>query len=57
MAVSQGWRDIEAPTRHPNPDNNDIITYIDEASNCYKYEIEKLECPVDQTQINDLPIN
>ena len=43
--------------KYPNPDNNDIITYIDEASNCYKYEIEKLDCPVDQTQINDLPIN
>ena len=26
--------------KYPNPDNNDIITYIDEASNCYKYELK-----------------
>jgi len=45
----------EIIVKYPSPDNNNILTYIDEASNCYKYEIEKMDCPADK-QINDLPI-
>ena len=42
--------------KYPNPENTDIITYIDEASNCYKYDIEKLDCPADNKEINNLII-
>ena len=44
--------------KYPNPDDHDhdnVVTYIDEASNCYKYDIEKTSCP--SGKVKELPIN
>ena len=45
----------EVIIKYPNPDNNNVVTYIDEASNCYKYEMTKTDCPSEN--VKDLPIN
>lgn len=37
--------------KYPNPDNYKLITYIDKASNCFKYVPKKIKCPSDNTQI------
>jgi hypothetical protein len=42
--------------KYPNPDNANLTTYIDEASNCFKYKVDKVECPKDEKLIKELPI-
>lgn len=42
--------------KYPNPDNQHLVTYIDDASNCFKYKVDKVECPKDTNLIKELPI-
>ena len=42
--------------KYPNPDNNQLITYIDEASNCFKYNLDKVQCPKDANLIKEIPL-
>jgi len=42
--------------KYPTPYNADKIRYIDDAGVCYKYKVNKVECPQDPSEIKDLPI-
>lgn len=42
--------------KYPNPDNYKLITYIDKASNCFKYDISKVDCPKDRSLIKEFPL-
>jgi len=42
--------------KYPTPDNSSLLTYIDEASNCYKYKVERSSCPRDKSQIKEIPV-
>lgn len=37
--------------KYPTPFNAGKITYVDQNNVCYKYQIQKVKCPVDQSQI------
>lgn len=39
----------------PTPDNYDKIMYKDKANNCYKFEINELQCPSDSKLISTIP--
>ena len=32
--------------KYPSPDNEDVITYIDKANNCFKYKSSEVKCRV-----------
>jgi len=42
--------------KYPTPDNVGQIIYQDKAGVCYKYGLEKVECPEDQSQMTKQPI-
>ena len=49
---------ITAPTpeiviKYPTPFNAGKITYVDKNNVCYKYRIEKVECPQDRSKIKN----
>jgi hypothetical protein len=37
--------------KYPTPFNAGRVTYIDKNDVCYKYQMQKVECPVDRTKI------
>ena len=39
--------------KYPTPDNSHLTTYIDDASNCYKYKATKVDCPKDDDLIKE----
>jgi len=42
--------------KYPTPENLKLLTYIDEASNCYKYSAKKIPCPKNEKDIKEFPI-
>jgi hypothetical protein len=42
--------------KYPTPWNAGQITYIDEANVCYKYRVERVECPADKRLISEIPL-
>lgn len=42
--------------KYPTPFNSDTIKYVDDAGVCYKYKVEKTECPANKAEIKTLPI-
>jgi hypothetical protein len=52
---------IVAPERraiikYPTPFNSKKVIYHDKIDNCYIYESQKVECPVDPTKIKAQPV-
>ena len=43
--------------KHPTPENANDVIYHDESDNCYKYEVDEVECPDDKNLIKENPIN
>ena len=43
--------------RYPTPENAKDTIYQDKSSNCYKYEVDEVECPEDKNLIKENPIN
>ena len=41
--------DPDIVIKHPNPDNIDNLTYIDDNDVCYKYSKKKITCPSDKS--------
>ena len=41
---------------YPTPSNVDIIEFKDKADNCFEYSMEKISCPSNKSQINNIPI-
>jgi len=41
---------------YPSPENIDKILYRDKALNCFKFNEIEVECPKDQTLINNIPL-
>ena len=41
---------------YPTPSNYKKIEYRDKAENCYEYSMEEVECPKEQKDINNIPI-
>ncbi len=50
----------QAPPRvvikYPTPHNAGRITYVDDAGVCYKYAVEKANCPANKSLISVIPI-
>jgi len=42
--------------RYPTPWNAGKVTYIDEANVCYKYKVNRVECPTDKSKISEIPL-
>ena len=42
--------------KYPTPYNAGKITYVDEADVCYKYKVNKVTCPLDQSKIKHLEL-
>ena len=42
--------------KYPTPENSNSTIYIDNASNCYKYNSNKKECPKNEKEITIVPI-
>ena len=52
---------ITSPTpkiviKYPTPDNGGLVTYMDEASNCYQYKVKEIPCPKDKSKIKEVPV-
>lgn len=43
--------------KYPTPENAEDTIYKDKSSNCYKYEVDEVECPKDKKLIKENPIN
>ena len=43
--------------KYPTPENASSTIYQDNSSNCYKYEVDEVECPEDKNLIKENPIN
>jgi hypothetical protein len=41
--------------KYPNPPDSGLVTYIDDKTNCYQYNSEKITCPKDKSIIKDFP--
>ena len=41
---------------YPSPENVGKIQYKDKADNCFVYEAKQVQCPVDESMINTVPI-
>ena len=41
----------EIVIKYPTPFNAGKITYVDKNNVCYKYKMEKVNCPIDQSKI------
>ena len=41
---------------YPTLSNINNIEYKDKADNCYEYELEKINCPNDESKINKIPV-
>ena len=49
----------EEPTvviKYPTPYNTTGITYVDKAGQCYQYQSDKVVCPVDNSVIEEIPV-
>lgn len=42
--------------KYPTPYNAGKITYVDDADVCYKYRVDKTQCPLDKTKIKELKL-
>jgi len=42
--------------KYPTPETSGLLTYIDSASNCYKFKTRKVKCPKDKSLIKEIPI-
>jgi hypothetical protein len=41
---------------YPSPENVDKILFKDKADNCFYFEEQEVECPKDESQISQIPI-
>ena len=39
--------------KYPTPFNAGKITYVDKNNVCYKYRVQKVNCPIDKSQIRN----
>ena len=39
--------------KYPTPENSGMLTYIDKASNCYKYKAIEVKCPKNKEEITE----
>ncbi len=42
--------------KYPTPETSGLLTYIDKASNCFKYRTKKVKCPKDKSLIKEIPL-
>ena len=43
--------------RHPTPENAQDTIYQDKSDNCYKYEVDEVQCPANKTGVKEHPVN
>ena len=41
---------------YPTPENVDKVLFKDKAENCFYFEEEIVECPIDKSKISSIPI-
>lgn len=46
----------EIIVKYPTPSSSESLVYKDKANNCYKYDVKKVSCPIDQSKISKIPI-
>ena len=42
--------------KYPTPENADKLIFKDDVDNCYKFKVDEIKCPTDETTINEIPI-
>ena len=52
---------VTAPTpdiiiKYPTPENAKNLIFKDRANNCYKFISEEVDCPLDENEISEIPI-
>ena len=40
---------------YPTPETSGLLTFIDDASNCYKFRTKEVKCPKDKSLIKEIP--
>lgn len=43
--------------KHPTPENAGKVVYHDEDDNCFKYKAEEIQCPTDDNNVKNHPLN
>jgi hypothetical protein len=43
--------------KHPTPENAGKVVYHDEDNNCFKYKAEEIQCPTDDNNVKNHPLN
>ena len=41
---------------YPTPSNYNNLEFKDKADNCFSYELEKVKCPSNKKEINNIPM-
>ena len=41
--------------KYPTPETSGLLTFIDDASNCYKFKTKEVKCPKDKSLIKEIP--
>jgi|TARA_B110000444_G_scaffold28363_2_gene23361 hypothetical protein len=41
---------------YPTPSNINSVEFKDKADNCFEYSMEKVKCPSNKSEINNIPI-
>ena len=53
MYLDNGKKDVYV---YPTPSNIDEIEFKDKADNCFEYSLEKVKCPSNKAEINNIPL-
>lgn len=41
--------------KYPTPETSGLLTFMDDASNCYKFKTTQVKCPKDKSLIKEIP--
>ena len=41
---------------YPTPENINILQYRDSTDSCFKFNQEAIDCPADESEISDIPV-
>lgn len=46
----------EVILKYPTPENSDNLIFKDDVENCYKFNVNEVNCPNDKSKIDNIPV-